>query len=867
MAQRRGADPHEEEVADDYDFFSPGVEKKSNSSLPVNRGGGFGNLFGNAVKLFENVGDVVTNIVAPLPDDSFEEGLNDDGQDYIEYNERLRSNSQELDEYKEGTYSESDDNISTISKESIDLVQSMPYDNIQRITHHQGHDQGQNSNHNNNPTSLSLSAPAYDPRFLSNMTDDSGDNSVRSTTHSHSHSESLSSVALDTPPASPTVSEQHKTHGENTIPTIHTPVSMHPAPSLSMNATPVDISTAANTPIDMYKAVKSELSTVQKKFDTARDDYDNQLREKNELIVELTEKVNSSSESADLLSQTAELNRLKRALQDSEDMFKQSEEETWQAKAYSSELLYALEDEQKKLEQTIEAKQQLSIKYETCKDENMSLSRKIKELETLSEEQAKTIERLKATNVTEKSIIAATANALDAIEHTSDSNVEKSADDAVEKKAYDDDTSTMPSSSTNDEEWKSKLDKLEKTLQQVKDECIALTERNQILSDELTIERNDVEDARKTNERSNRQIEALETEKEQLNVMLSQYLESIKSKKESLSNITAERDELRDKVASLSNAWSRDSQQLSKYSSQLASDNHEKNQMSIEMYNLQSTLESVENDLQMKLEIIADLEKNNYDLTVLSDTLQSDNLLLKQDLDQRKIEINNLHRAMDFVNSEKQQLEKDMGKQQHSLIEDTKKAHEEHLATTQSQWQQIIRDKEEEILLANQRVEDEMLLRRKAQMELNTEKKTMQKSLEKAVNQMTNTHDSVDRALVANLIVSYFKQKRSKEILTLISKILDFSQEQRIAVGLEAPNVSLMNTLLKFVPQADTQASIEVCTIIYLYHDFSSSRFIMLTLSLLLILPIHYSDWLMTNIGTARRELGRVVGLLSRRQQ
>ncbi len=61
-----------------------------------------------------------------------------------------------------------------------------------------------------------------------------------------------------------------------------------------------------------------------------------------------------------------------------------------------------------------------------------------------------------------------------------------------------------------------------------------------------------------------------------------------------------------------------------------------------------------------------------------------------------------------------------------------------------------------------ERLEEEQELRlRKAEMDFNAEKRRVHKTLEGALSQLSNSqHDAVDRQLIANLIVSYFKRRR-----------------------------------------------------------------------------------------------------------
>lgn len=57
--------------------------------------------------------------------------------------------------------------------------------------------------------------------------------------------------------------------------------------------------------------------------------------------------------------------------------------------------------------------------------------------------------------------------------------------------------------------------------------------------------------------------------------------------------------------------------------------------------------------------------------------------------------------------------------------------------------------------------EDADLMRRKIEVEFNGEKRKMQQTLEVTIAQLNNSQrDVIDRTLVANLVVSYFKKRR-----------------------------------------------------------------------------------------------------------
>ena len=104
----------------------------------------------------------------------------------------------------------------------------------------------------------------------------------------------------------------------------------------------------------------------------------------------------------------------------------------------------------------------------------------------------------------------------------------------------------------------------------------------------------------------------------------------------------------------------------------------------------------------------------------------------------------------------------------------------------------------EQKTVLERKLDDEMLFRRKAEIDMNTEKRRMAKTLDSALKQLQNSReDVVDRALIANLIVNYFHRNRDKDILGLIAKILSFNDDQKEIVGLQP--VSLIASILTTV--------------------------------------------------------------------
>jgi hypothetical protein len=64
-----------------------------------------------------------------------------------------------------------------------------------------------------------------------------------------------------------------------------------------------------------------------------------------------------------------------------------------------------------------------------------------------------------------------------------------------------------------------------------------------------------------------------------------------------------------------------------------------------------------------------------------------------------------------------------------------------------------------------------------------------------ALNKLQHSQeDTVDRTLVKNLVVTYFRQRRSSEILGLISKILGFTENDKVEVGLQVSEGSIVSS-------------------------------------------------------------------------
>lgn len=158
---------------------------------------------------------------------------------------------------------------------------------------------------------------------------------------------------------------------------------------------------------------------------------------------------------------------------------------------------------------------------------------------------------------------------------------------------------------------------------------------------------------------------------------------------------------------------------------------------------------------------LSSLESSYYHKEAQLDIATSDLLLVRQELEQRAQEVRNLVEAL-------AQIQRDSagesGRLERQLADKTLKiqqGYEERQRGVEADWRARLEAAEEARRLAEQQSEDHQLFRRKAELDCNAEKRRVQKTLEGALQQLSNSQqDVIDRTLVANLLVSYFKRRR-----------------------------------------------------------------------------------------------------------
>lgn len=115
------------------------------------------------------------------------------------------------------------------------------------------------------------------------------------------------------------------------------------------------------------------------------------------------------------------------------------------------------------------------------------------------------------------------------------------------------------------------------------------------------------------------------------------------------------------------------------------------------------------------------------------------------------------------------------------------------LEETNASWTEKLNEIQDKLDLTDRLLEAAYIEKKKAELgELEMKLKT-QKTIETFLH--NGNEDVVDRSLIANLLVTYFKKNKSREVMELISKVLRFNEEQKYIVGLTLVTSGLRQTM------------------------------------------------------------------------
>jgi chromosome segregation ATPase len=174
-----------------------------------------------------------------------------------------------------------------------------------------------------------------------------------------------------------------------------------------------------------------------------------------------------------------------------------------------------------------------------------------------------------------------------------------------------------------------------------------------------------------------------------------------------------------------------------------------------------SRLSASERNLESTRRMLAQREQECYDKNAELEVTRSDMQIARQDLERKIMEVANLQEAVSQIESEKNFA---VSRYQRDLAERTstfKLQAEEEKSRIEGELRRQLEEERARRQQLEASTQEYELFYRKADMEFNKEKKKMQRTLENALQQLSNSQAQViDRMLVANLIVSYFKRRR-----------------------------------------------------------------------------------------------------------
>jgi chromosome segregation ATPase len=259
-----------------------------------------------------------------------------------------------------------------------------------------------------------------------------------------------------------------------------------------------------------------------------------------------------------------------------------------------------------------------------------------------------------------------------------------------------------------------------------------------------------------------------ETEGKQLHQVIAQLRQVRREHKEEGDGVAAERDELRQRAAALATDLAAAVARANASEEDAAAFHDLQTEHEATVQRLAAT----EARLVDATGALARLQQTLYDRDAERQVGRADTQLLRQDLANARTELANLHAALEGVQRERQRDARRHAEELEARDAAAQLRAEAAAEAAEEGWQGRLDALTAQLRAAEQRCTDEGLFRRKAEIDLNNEKRAMQKTLNDALARLEHSRDdAVDRALVANLLVSYLARRRPREILDLISKV------------------------------------------------------------------------------------------------
>ena len=239
--------------------------------------------------------------------------------------------------------------------------------------------------------------------------------------------------------------------------------------------------------------------------------------------------------------------------------------------------------------------------------------------------------------------------------------------------------------------------------------------------------------------------------------MIAQLRQARKSTIGEAEGAQVERDQLRSKCA----AQEIELQRLRLSTQQASAQAGAAERLQADLSDALERLEFLEQSLSEAKQVLAQAEKTAYDKGAAVEVLRADKALLEQELKQRYLEGKNLKEALQQVEAESTVMERQLRREIADKVEATRRQCEEVQRQVELECSERMDELRHQVQAAEEAQRDQELLRRKAEIDFNKDKRKMQRTLENTLAQLNNSQqDVIDRTLVANLIVSYFQRRR-----------------------------------------------------------------------------------------------------------
>lgn len=249
----------------------------------------------------------------------------------------------------------------------------------------------------------------------------------------------------------------------------------------------------------------------------------------------------------------------------------------------------------------------------------------------------------------------------------------------------------------------------------------------------------------------------LETEGRQLHQVIAQLRQARRSNQESADTAQADRESYQSTIAS----QQRELDTLRGAQRQLLLAESARDSAVRSSSLLGAEVSALEDRLEEAVRQAARQESRAYEAESRLEAAQSAELILRHDLSLRTLELENLHAALSSIEKECE-----------SRVRGVRNEHQKKILSLEEEWHERSESEKEALLqdadfyrqkvqLAEERAQDEVLLRRRLEMDMSAEKRRLSGALEEALHRLQHSQeDVVDRTLVKNLVVTYFRQKR-----------------------------------------------------------------------------------------------------------